>query len=81
MREIQVDRAASVWRQLDERESIIRALATLPALQRAVLVQHYADGLPMREIATTLHKSESAIESLMTRSRDAFRRAYEEAER
>ena len=43
-----------------------------------MLVFHYADDLPVREIARRLGKSESATESLMTRAREAFRRAYGE---
>src|SRR6266545_1978152 len=51
VREIQVDSSAAAWRSLDEREAINRALASLPTLQRAVLILHYADGLPVREMA------------------------------
>ncbi|KRT63161.1 MAG: ECF subfamily RNA polymerase sigma-24 factor [Chloroflexi bacterium CSP1-4] len=78
MREITSEADALAWQRLDEREAILRALHGLPALQRAVLVFHYADGLPVREIARRLGKSESATESLMTRAREAFRRAYGE---
>lgn len=76
VREITSEANALAWQRLDERESILRALRGLPALQRAVLVFHYADGLPVREIARRLGKSESATESLMTRAREGFRRAY-----
>ena len=78
VREITSEADALAWQRLDEREAILRALHGLPALQRAVLVFHYADGLPVREIARRLGKSESATESLMTRAREAFRRAYGE---
>jgi len=67
---------AGSWLRSDEREAIVRALAMLPAMQRAVLVLHYADGLPVRDIARELGKSESSIESLLTRARLAFRAAY-----
>lgn len=77
-RQITLDAEGRAWSRRDEREVVVTALARLPALQRAVLVLHYADGLPVREVAAQLGKSESAIESLMTRARDAFRRSYGE---
>ena len=40
--------------------------------------ENSADGLSVREIGSELGKSESSIESLMTRARDAFRRSYGE---
>lgn len=76
VKEIAADNEGRAWRQIDEREAIVRALGTLPTLQRAVLVLHYADGLSVREISGELGKSESSVESLMTRARDAFRRSY-----
>ena len=78
VKEIAADDDGRAWRQVDEREAIMRALASLPMLQRAVLVLHYADGLSVREISSELGKSESSIESLMTRARDAFRQSYVE---
>ena len=77
-REIAGDQQPVAWNAIDEREAILRTLAALPALQRAVLLLHYADGLPVREVAHQLGKSESATESLMTRAREAFRRRYGE---
>ncbi len=79
VREIALDREQATWRESDEREALVRALARLPAIQRAVLVLHYADGLPVKEIARQVGRSESATESLMTRAREALRAAYEEA--
>ena len=78
VKEIAADNEGRAWRRTDEREAIVRALGTLPALQRAVLVLHYADGLSVREMSGELGKSESSIESLMTRARDGFRRSYGE---
>ena len=60
-----------------EREAIAAALASLPALQRAVLVFTSLDGLSVREAAALLDRSESAAESLLHRARVAFRQAYE----
>jgi len=79
VREIAVDGGARAWRLTDEREALSQALATLPALQRAVLILHHADGLSVREIAVQLGKTESATESLMTRAREAFRSSYSES--
>lgn len=81
VREVEVGLDASAWRSADERDEIVRVLATLPIMQRAVLVLHYADGLPVREIAAQLGKTEAAVESLMSRARDAFRKTYRGAER
>ena len=75
-REIEVGPDDGSWIRADDRSTVVRVLADLPALQRAVLVLHYSDGLSIREIAHELGKSESAIESLMTRAREAFRRTY-----
>lgn len=79
VREVAVDRELAAWRDVDEREALVRALARLPALQRAVLVLHYADGLPVREVAQAIGRSESAAESLLARAREALRPTYEEA--
>jgi RNA polymerase sigma-70 factor (ECF subfamily) len=75
---IAADDQGRAWRQIDEREAIVRALGSLPTLQRAVLVLHYGDGLSVREIGRELRKSESSVESLMTRAREGFRRSYGE---
>lgn len=55
-----------------------RALAALPAAQRAALVLHHIDDLPVREVAHLLGRSEEAVESLLARGRRAFRSHYEE---
>ena len=69
---------SAVVSRVDERAQLLEALGRLPALQRAVLVLHYADGLPVREVARAVGKSESATESLLTRGRASMRRAYGE---
>jgi RNA polymerase sigma-70 factor (ECF subfamily) len=68
---------ASVWQASDERDAVEAALAWLPKDQRLSLTLRYLDQLPVREIAGLLHRSESATESLLSRARDGFRRAYE----
>lgn len=61
---------------VEEREAISAALATLPALQRAVLLFTALDGLSVRQTAELIDRSESATESLLHRARESFRRAY-----
>lgn len=61
----------------ETREAVIDALQRLPEAQRAVLAFHYLDGMPVREIAGRIGRSESAVESLLARARDGFRRAWD----
>jgi RNA polymerase sigma-70 factor (ECF subfamily) len=78
VRELTVDGDAGAWREADERELLLENLGRLTAMQRAVLILHYADGLSVREVAREIGRSESATESLLTRAREALRAAYEE---
>ena len=77
--ELAHDPADGEWQRADERDALIDALGRLTAMQRAVLILHYADGLPVRDVAREIGKSESATESLLTRAREALRESYEEA--
>ena len=79
VRELALEGEDRAWRSLDDGEQLGALLGRLPALQRAALVLHYADGLPVREVARRIHKSESATESLLTRGRAALRDAWQEA--
>ncbi len=65
---------------VDDRRDVADALNRLPAMQRAVLILHYLDGLPVTEIGRELGKSDAAVESLMSRGRDRFRRLLSDAE-
>jgi RNA polymerase sigma-70 factor (ECF subfamily) len=60
----------SAW---ETRRHVVETLARLPSMQRAALVLHYLDGLPVADVARLLGKSEAAVESLMTRGREQFR--------
>lgn len=62
-------------------DEIDEALAALPAQQRAVLILHYMDHLPVRDVARSIGKTEAATASLLARGRDAFRQAYQEPDR
>lgn len=64
------------WGAAEERQAINTALDRLSGEQRVALLLRYLDGLPVREVARALHRSESATESLLVRAREAFRRAY-----
>jgi RNA polymerase sigma-70 factor (ECF subfamily) len=79
VRELQVDPDDAAWRDVDEREALYAAMRRLTTAQQAVLVLHYADGLPVREVARQIGRSEGATESLLTRAREALRAAYGEA--
>lgn len=78
VRELALDEESGAWRLADEREDLLAALQRLTAMQRAVLLLHYADGLSVREVAREIGRSEGATESLMTRAREALRRALGE---
>ena len=80
-RETPDDVSTDAWGASDERDAIERALRTLPAAQRAALIFRHLDGLPVREIAALLGRSESAVESLLARARQTFRTAYEGQDR
>lgn len=64
------------WQQSERRDQVQRALVSLPADQRLALVFRYLDDLPVRDVAAALGRTEKATESLLSRARDAFRRAY-----
>jgi len=66
------------WTRLRRRDAVARALRSLPAMHRAVLVLRFFDRLSVREIAAEIGRSESATESLLGSARAAFERAYEE---
>ena len=69
---------AGDWKAQEQRDEIDRVLARLPGMQRAALVLHYMDDLPVREVGRLLGKSEKAVESLLSRARNEFRRLHAE---
>jgi RNA polymerase sigma-70 factor (ECF subfamily) len=62
----------------EARARAVAALAEVAASQRAALVLRHMDGLSVPEVATSLGKSIEAAESLLSRGRESFRRAYRE---
>jgi RNA polymerase sigma-70 factor (ECF subfamily) len=69
--------ARDVVGQREQGELIARALAELPERSEAVLRAKYLDQMSVEEIAADWGQTTKAIESLLTRARQAFRTAYE----
>jgi RNA polymerase sigma-70 factor (sigma-E family) len=59
----------------DDRDALRRALAALPARQRAVLVMRYLQDYPDEEIASLMGVRESTVRSQAARALEALRRA------
>jgi RNA polymerase sigma-70 factor (ECF subfamily) len=60
----------------DRAERVARALGALPGRYEAALRAKYLDGQSVAEIAARTGDSPKAVESLLTRARQAFRDAY-----
>jgi len=58
------------------RDRVIDTLDRLPASQRAAMVLHYLDGLPVADVAALTGRSVHAVESLLARGRANFKRTY-----
>jgi RNA polymerase sigma-70 factor (ECF subfamily) len=56
---------------------VSRCLDGLPAAQRAALILHYGDDLPLKDVAALLHRSLAATNALVARGRESFRCRYE----
>jgi RNA polymerase sigma-70 factor (ECF subfamily) len=61
----------------DTAERVAAALAAIPDRYEAVLQAKYLDGQSVEEISLARGESPKAVESLLTRARQAFREAYE----
>jgi RNA polymerase sigma-70 factor (ECF subfamily) len=75
--------AAPVDAALEQREraeQIVQALAELPERYEAVLRAKYLDQHSVQAIAAAWSETPKAIESLLTRARQAFRDAYQRLE-
>jgi RNA polymerase sigma-70 factor, ECF subfamily len=57
-------------------EAVTAVLKRLPEDYRDVLKAKYCDGLAVTEIAASSGRTAKAVESLLTRARDAFRKAW-----
>ncbi len=67
-------------RQRDQAERIARALGLLPERYENVLRAKYVDGQSVADIAAASGDTAKAVESLLTRARQAFREVYEKDE-
>jgi RNA polymerase sigma-70 factor, ECF subfamily len=64
----------------EQAEHIAQALGRLPDRYEIVLRSKYVDGLSVADIAAATGDTPKAVESLLTRARQAFREAYEKDE-
>ena len=55
-------------------DDLLAWIAHLPASQRAAVVLHYLDDLPVHEVAARLGKSYKSTESLLSRARQSLRK-------
>ena len=74
---LETDPVASEVQSTDHADRVVVALGQLPERMEKVLRAKYLDQQSVREIAVVWGESEKAIESLLTRARQAFRDAYE----
>jgi RNA polymerase sigma-70 factor (ECF subfamily) len=82
VREIAIeDRHDAAWHEMEDRDQIVQALRRLPASQRAALILHHVDGLSVRDVAIAMRRTQTAVESLLSRGRERFRMVYEERDR
>ena len=70
---------AELQRQ-EQAERVARALIALPERYEAVLRAKYLEGYSVVEIAEASGETPKAIESLLTRARQAFREIYRQSE-
>lgn len=66
------------WDVRLDRMTAHRVLAALGAHHRGALTLRYLDGLPVRQVAEILGRTEGATEVLLVRARAAFRAGYDE---
>ncbi|NIA13185.1 MAG: sigma-70 family RNA polymerase sigma factor [Nitrospiraceae bacterium] len=68
--------ATAVGERLAVAEQVSLVLAGLPSRYEAVLRAKYEEQKPVTEIATCWNETPKAVESLLSRARRAFRKAY-----
>ena len=66
------------WEQVVDQQVSNEVLATLAPQHRAALTLRYLDGLPVAQVADHLERTLGATEALLTRSKAAFRQAYQQ---
>jgi RNA polymerase sigma-70 factor (ECF subfamily) len=75
-----VEPADASLQRREEAERVARALAELPEHYETVLRAKYLDGQSVADMAAERGESAKAVESLLTRARQAFREVYEKKE-
>ena len=60
----------------ETRQMVSATMSQLPEKYRAALEAKYLKGNSVRDIAATTGQSEKAMESLLTRAREAFRETF-----
>jgi RNA polymerase sigma-70 factor (ECF subfamily) len=75
---IAADDRASLGATRDVRDAVTAVLETLSPDYREVLIAKYCDGLAVNEIAAASGRTPKAVESLLSRAREAFRSAWPE---
>lgn len=63
---------------VDLADFVVELLAVLDDERRTVIVMRYIEGLPTREIAARLGKSDDATRAIVSRSLDTLRQAFSE---
>jgi RNA polymerase sigma-70 factor (ECF subfamily) len=66
--------------RISRSEKIRRVLALLPEPYSLAILWRYQEGRSVREMAQMTGKTEKAIERLLARARESFRRSWEHAE-
>ena len=70
----------AVHEERADAERVAQALCVLPEQYEAVLRAKYLEGQSVADIAAERNESPKAVESLLTRAREAFRQVYLESE-
>lgn len=71
------ERSPGVESRVIDRYQVQQALDALPADYRVALLGKYYEGFSVAELAQVMGRSEKAVESLLTRARNAFRSQIE----
>lgn len=74
----QIDDTVDSWDAVVDRQLADEVLADLAPQYRAALTLRYIDALPVAQVAEHLERTLGATEALLTRSKAAFRHAYEQ---
>lgn len=66
------------WTATSTRERVFDALDAIAPRHRRLLIAHYVDGIPAKELAEYFGTTAAAIESALARARASFRRHYDD---